>query len=426
MESLPLFSIIIPQKNRAEYLYHTVRTCMMQDYPNLEILISDDCSDDNSVEVVRGLMAIDSRIRLFAHEKHLGMRDNFEYVLSQVRPGYVMALGGDDGLTPGAIWRMYSILKSTNTKLLTWTPHLFYYPEEKNGRSILCVKRYKKYEVKILKAKDYLNKIASTFNYATYDCPMFYIKGVASTELVDRVKSRTPDHSFYTCPTPDGFSGVVLAGEAHEYAFTNEPLSITGSSPKSQGKNYHRTDEQSRKESVEFFKDNENRPMHPELASQQYSPLVTLMTADYLLRARDLPGWPGEFQEISYENLIRKTFKFLTKSTFHNEVLIRELNILKNVAEQHGQVDLFNHLLKTTERKVVWDKHVYGFAITNSIRFDGAELGINDIFDAAIASQSVAKVYHKVSFKGLIEMISNSVRILLRQSHYKKEKFPLV
>lgn len=426
MDNLPFFSIIIPQKNRAEYLYHTIRTCMMQDYPNLEILISDDCSDDNSVEVVRSLMAIDSRIRLFAHEAHLGMRDNFEFVLNQVRPGYVMALGGDDGLTPGAIWRMLEILKTTDTELLTWTPHLYYYPEEENGRSILCIKRYKKYYVKKLKSEDYLNKIANTFNYATFDCPMFYIKGVASTELVNRVKSRTPDHCFYSCPTPDGFSGVVLAGEVKEYSFTNEPLSITGSSPKSQGKNYHRTDEQSKKESVEFFKDNANRPMHKELASQPYSPLVTLMTADYLLTARDLPGWPGHFTELSYENLIRKTFEFLTKSTFHNEVLIRELNILKKVAEQHGQVESFNLLLKNTKRKVVWDKPVYGFSITNSIRLDGKEHNINNIFEAAIAADSIAKVYHKISVKGLFEVTKNTLKILIRQKKYKKESFPKI
>lgn len=426
MESLPLFSIIIPQKNRAEYLYHTVRTCMMQDYPNLEILISDDRSDDDSVEVVQQLMAYDSRVKMFSHEKHLGMRDNFEFVLNQVKPGYVMALGGDDGLAPGAIRRMYEILKETNCQLLTWTPHIFYYPEEASGSSILCIKRYKKYYVKKLKSKDYLSKIARSFNYATSDCPMFYIKGVASTELVERVKSRTPDGSFYTCPTPDGFSGVVLAGEVDEYAFTNEPLSITGSSPKSQGKNYHRNDEQSKKESREFFQDNSNRPMHPELASQQYSPLVTLMTADYLLRAKDLPGWPGSFPDISYEELIKKTFSFLTKSTFHNDVLVRELTILKKIAEQHGLVELFDHLLKNTKRKVVWDKPVYGVAITNSIRIDGSKHNINNIFDASIAADSIAKVYHLVSLKGFVDVVRNSLKILIRQKKYKKESFPQI
>ena len=62
----PLFTVIIPQKNRAEYLVHTLKTCMIQEYPNFEIVVSDDCSDDNSVEVVENLMKIDSRIKLFA------------------------------------------------------------------------------------------------------------------------------------------------------------------------------------------------------------------------------------------------------------------------------------------------------------------------------------------------------------------------
>ena len=73
----PLFTVIIPQKNRAEYLSHTIRTCMMQDYPNFEIIISDDCSEDNSVEVAEELAKRDSRIKVFAHKQHLGMRDNF-------------------------------------------------------------------------------------------------------------------------------------------------------------------------------------------------------------------------------------------------------------------------------------------------------------------------------------------------------------
>ena len=426
MEKLPYFTIIIPQKDRAEYLYHTIRTCMIQDYPNLEILVSDDCSEDNSVAVVQELMKMDKRIQLFAHKQHLGMRDNFEFVLDKVKPGYVMALGGDDALVPGAIWRMLEILKQTHTQLLTWTPDLFHYAEEPDGPNIICIRRWKKHFVKKLKSTDYLNTISKTFNYMIDECPMFYVKGVASTGLVNRVKSRTPDHCFYSCPTPDGYSGVVLSGEVEEYAFTNEPLSIIGSSPKSQGKNYHRNDEKSRKESEEFFKDNSSRPMHKELASQQYSPLVTLMTADYLLTARDLPGWPGKVPELSYEALIKKTFEFLQKSTFKNEVLIRELRILREVAVQHGLVGLFDDLIKNTKRKVVWENNIFGFAITNSIRLEGKELGIDNIFDASMAAHYISKTYHKVSFRGLFEAFVNSSRLVLRNYKYKSESFPKI
>jgi len=110
-EKYPKFTVIIPQKDREEYLVHTLRTCMIQDYPNFDVIVGDDCSEDNTVELVKELQKQDSRIKLMAHDRHVGMRDNFELALAQVKEGYVMALGGDDGLLPGCIWKMYHILK---------------------------------------------------------------------------------------------------------------------------------------------------------------------------------------------------------------------------------------------------------------------------------------------------------------------------
>lgn len=420
----PLFTVIIPQKDRAEYLIHTLRTCMIQDYPNFEIIVSDDWSEDNSAEVVRELMNRDSRIKLFAHDRHLGMRDNFEFALNQVRPGYVMALGGDDGLVPGCIWRMFEILSSTKRELLTWTPAGFTYSDYEGGRNIFYVKRKKNCGVKFIKSEIFLNKISQTFLYQIDECPMLFMKGVVSTTLIDKVKSRTKDHSFYSCSTPDGFSGVVLAGEVEDYAFTYEPLSIAGTTTKSQGRNYNRTDKKSKEEAQQFFNDNIRRTLHVELASQQYSPLVTLMTADYLLTARDLPGWPGKFAPFSFEALIRASFRLIEKSPIENEVLVRELNIIREISKQHGLLDLFNDLLTTTRRKVVRSEEVYGFVITNSIRFEGTELGVNNIFDASLATNFIYNFYNKISIKEIITFLKNTVRILFRHKKYKVEKLP--
>lgn len=422
----PLFTVIIPQKNRAEYMYHTLRTCMIQDYPNFEVIVSDDCSDDNSVEVIGDLAKKDSRIKLFAHKEHLGMRDNFEFALNQVKPGYVMALGGDDGLTPGCIWRMYEILKETGKQLLAWAPATFRYPIEGESRNVLYMNRKKKAGVKILKSSDFLNKITKTFNYQIDECPMFYMKGIASTELVDRVKSRTKDGSFYYCPTPDGFSGVVLAGEVEDYAYVNEPLSIVGATVKSQGQNYARTDEKSKKEAQQFFNDNVRRTMHEQLASQPYSPLQTVMTADYLLTARDLPGWPGKCEPVSIENLLRVTFKRLEKHPMHNELLVRELKILREIAKQHNLVPLFDELMKTTKRKVVREDVVYGFVLTHSVRFDGSELGFNNIFDAALAVNFIFNFNNKVSWREFWKFMKNEVKEITRSRKYKVEFLPQI
>ena len=355
------------------------------------------------------------------------MRDNFEFALNQVKPGYVIALGSDDGLVPGCIWRMYEILKETGKELLTWVPASFCYPTPDSGEhNIFLVRRKKKTFIKTIKSSDFLRKISNTFRYQIDECPMFYIKGVASTSLIEKVKSRTADHNFYYCPTPDGFSGVVLAGEVEDYAYTNEPLSIGGTTIKSQGQNYRRTDKRSRQESEQFFKDNVRRTMHPQLASQQYSPLVTLMTADYLLTAKDLPGWPGACYDVSFENMLIQSFKLMSDSYFENEVLIRELKILRKISEQHGLLNLFDELYKNTQRSYVKAPEVYGSAITHSIRFDGSEIGINNIFDAAIAVNFVSNLSNRLSVSSVLTMLKNSVRIV-RRSHQKvREKLPII
>jgi glycosyltransferase involved in cell wall biosynthesis len=399
---------------------------MIQDYPNFEIIVSDDCSTDNSVEIVSDSIKKDSRIKLFAHNRHIGMRDNFEFALNQVRPGYVMALGGDDGLTPGCIWRMYEILSSTNRELLTWTPAGFTYSDYEGGRNIFYVKRKKYRGVKFINSELFLNSLTRTFIYQIDECPMLFMKAVASTTLIDKVKSRTKDQSFYYCATPDGFSGIVLAGEVGDYAFTYEPLSITGSTIKSQGRNYQRSDQKSKEVAQQFFKDNRKRKMHAELASQEYSPLVTLMTADYLLTARDLAGWPGKFAPISYETLLRASFKLIESGSFENEVLVRELNILKEIAKQHGLLELFNKLMVKTKRKLVVKEDIYGFAITNSLRFEGTELGINNIFDASLATNFVYKFYNKISIRGMFDFIRNTLMIVVRSKHTRREALPKI
>lgn len=426
-EEYPLFTVIIPQKNRAEYLVHTLKTCMIQDYPNFEVIVSDDCSDDNSVEVVERLAKIDNRIKLFAHKQHLGMRDNFEFALNQVKPGYVMALGGDDGLAAGCLWKMYQILNETKLELLTWPAAILRYPNEEEHESLFYFRRRRSETYNIIKSEDFLNKISSSLYYLVDDCPMFYIKGVASTNLVNRVKSRNKDNSFYTCPTPDGFSGVVLAGETEEYVYTYEPLSVGGTTTKSQGLNYKRSDKKSREESEQFFNDNIRRTMHKELASQPYSPLITLMTADYLLTAKDLPGWPGKFKDISFDNLLRKAFAEMAKSEFQNELLIRELKILKEIAKQHNLLDIYEYLYKNTIRKVVRVPDIRGLVVTNSIRIDGSSIGINNVFDASIVTPVAYLFYKKyVRKKTPFEILKNGIKVILRQRKYKKEKLPII
>ena len=65
----PLVSIILPTHNRADLLYRSIESVKNQSYPNWELLIIDDVSTDNTMEVISQQMGLDSRIKFIQTEK---------------------------------------------------------------------------------------------------------------------------------------------------------------------------------------------------------------------------------------------------------------------------------------------------------------------------------------------------------------------
>ena len=59
------FSILIPTYNGAEYLGETLRSILSQSFQNFEIIIQDDASTDETIEVIRSLD--DPRIKIFSN-----------------------------------------------------------------------------------------------------------------------------------------------------------------------------------------------------------------------------------------------------------------------------------------------------------------------------------------------------------------------
>jgi glycosyltransferase involved in cell wall biosynthesis len=412
----PRFTIIIPTKDRADFLYQTLRTCSIQEYENFEVIVSDDGSSDHTFEVVSEAARKDPRIRYVTPGSGVGMLDNFEFALDQVKPGYVLALGGDDGLLPYSISRMRDILEDTGKELLTWSTPAYFYPKTKmeNGQLILNIEKgFRKRGVKIIQSKTFLERQAKNLFYISdIETPMFYVKGVVSTRLVEKVKSRSSDGRFYACSTPDGYSGIVLAGEVDEYAFSYEPLTIHGVSPTSAGVNYLASNELAKKQSESFFKLAANKPMHSELCSQPYSPLISLMTADYLLTAKDLPGWPGGIPKINYQSLISKALAELEDGLFAEDRVSRELLIIYRIAEQHGLSEYFYKKLKVARRNK--RKTLEGNALsTRLIYLDANEYKIYNVFDAAYVANYFYQVGTKVSFLMFWEMCINSIKYRL-------------
>jgi glycosyltransferase involved in cell wall biosynthesis len=89
-------SIAITAFNQAQYIGQAVESALAQDYPNLEVVVSDNHSTDSIEEVMRRYAA-DPRLKYFRNETNLGMIGNFRKALYEYSTGdYALHLDGDD------------------------------------------------------------------------------------------------------------------------------------------------------------------------------------------------------------------------------------------------------------------------------------------------------------------------------------------
>ncbi len=96
-------SIAICTYNGAQYLAEQLNTVINQTYKNLEIVIVDDGSTDNTLAVINQFAAKDSRITLYRNEQNLGVVRNFEKAIYRCAGEYIALCDQDDSWMPDKI-----------------------------------------------------------------------------------------------------------------------------------------------------------------------------------------------------------------------------------------------------------------------------------------------------------------------------------
>lgn len=102
-EKYPLVSVGIPTFNGAHRIEKALSSLLDQDYPNLEIIISDNASLDKTRELCEQYSRQDSRITYHRQARNLGLMPNFEYLLHVARGKYFIFLSDDDAFAPGIL-----------------------------------------------------------------------------------------------------------------------------------------------------------------------------------------------------------------------------------------------------------------------------------------------------------------------------------
>jgi teichuronic acid biosynthesis glycosyltransferase TuaG len=105
-----LVSIITPSYNSSKFIKDCVNSVFSQTYKNWEMIIVDDCSEDNSKEIISELSTKDKRIKPIFLEKNVGAAEARNTAIRQSKGKYVAFLDSDDLWNPKKLEKQLSFM----------------------------------------------------------------------------------------------------------------------------------------------------------------------------------------------------------------------------------------------------------------------------------------------------------------------------
>jgi len=243
----PKYSIVIPTCDRASLLEYTIKGCLLQNYDNYELLVSDNYSKDNT-KVILGSFKKDPKIRVVETKSRLAMPNHWEFAMSHALGEYIIILGDDDGVSPNLLMILDEIIDTSGANIIKWQSCLYHHPDwpGPEANTLRINKLFSNNVDKIspeLVIKDYANIRFKYFPNLLQTC--------ISKDLYKRAKEKAgkvfvgaPD---YSCPA------LLLMSPSAKYAYIDSVLGMGGRSKFSNAAYYFSQDKSRFKRSKDFY-----------------------------------------------------------------------------------------------------------------------------------------------------------------------------
>jgi len=279
----PLLSVVIPTRERAETLQYTLRTALDQESRRFEVIVSDNASQDNTAEVVNGVS--DSRLRLINPGRRLSMSDHWDFALLHATGDYVLFIGDDDGVVPGALDKLQASILGSDSLVYFWPRPIYNWPVYgEPARTIFLPPTTRASEINL----EHLARLAVSMGGWKYArIPSVYHSAVAR-RIPDAIREQTG--RVFHSTQPDVFTAMAVPVFAKTAIDLGYYVTLLGQSQKSNGVAMGRGDRQGYFE--KYLKEYVDYKLHPTLFSG--IPIGLNLTPDSLLVAMDkFPNFYG-------------------------------------------------------------------------------------------------------------------------------------
>lgn len=374
MPANPLFSIVIPTRNRANLLPLSLQSALEQTNNDYEIIVSDNNCTPETRQVVDQFA--DSRVRYVRIDRTLAPSDSWEFALSHAKGEYITILSDDDALSPALLERLGAFLEDKKINLISWIRYLYvmtdWYVESERNKLFLAPVSGQTEE----RSSEII--LRRWFDGCSYysDAPMLF-NACCHRSVIDSMRQRAG--RVFLGPAPDIASSLALLSEVPSFFFVDDALSLAGSGKQSIGANAVH----GRKGAVQDFLtelDDEDYPKGPFKG-------ITLTTAvaDTLLRVKEaLPDALANY-DINWSNYFIGCYRDLVEYERAGSISPAEISKEKNqllelVGKQTPEVQLAFSQMKTS---LAQSPSSTLSAAANPYVISGSEAGFNNILECA-------------------------------------------
>ena len=114
-----MISIVTTCYNLEDYIEDCLVSLINQSYENLEVIVVNDCSTDNSLSIIKKIADKDSRIKIINNDINLGAGKSRKIGIESANGDYIMLVDGDDWITTNYLKTLYDSAKNNDADIVT-------------------------------------------------------------------------------------------------------------------------------------------------------------------------------------------------------------------------------------------------------------------------------------------------------------------